>query len=86
MVSEKSLRRWTNAELERVRKVWAVVSSRSVVELRGRICGAVVVKVSSGWICGAMERVRALMGAGAGQRASGRRRRSEVYLGCFWKL
>ena len=42
MVSEKSLRRWTNAELERVRKVWAVVSFWSVVELRERICGASV--------------------------------------------
>lgn len=31
------------------------------------ICGAVVVKVSSGWIRGAVERVRVLMGAGAGQ-------------------
>lgn len=32
----------------------------SVVELRERICGAVVVKVSSGWIRSAIERVRGL--------------------------
>lgn len=31
---------------------------RFVVKLRERICGAVVVKVSSGWIRGAVERVR----------------------------
>lgn len=32
----------------------------SVVELRERICGAVVVKASSGWIRSAIERVRGL--------------------------
>lgn len=48
MVSEKSLRRWTNAELERVRKVWAVVSLWSVVELRERICGASVGEFRAG--------------------------------------
>lgn len=48
MVSEKSLRRWTNAELERVRKVWAVVSFWSVVELRERICGASVGEFRAG--------------------------------------
>lgn len=31
------------------------------------ICGAVEVKVSSGWIRGAVARVRGLMSAGAGQ-------------------
>lgn len=48
MVSEKSLRRWTNAELERVRKVWAVVSFWSVVELWERICGASVGEFRAG--------------------------------------
>lgn len=55
MVSEKSLRRWTNAELERVRKVWAVVSFWSVVELRGadlwRDGGQGFERVDS-WRCG----------------------------------
>lgn len=60
MVSEKSLRRWTNAELERVRKVWAVVSFWSVVELRERICGASVGEFRAGgfWRCGACQGLR----------------------------
>ena len=45
-----------------------------------------VVKVSSGWIRGVVGSVRAQMSAGAVCERAARCRRSDVYLGRFWKL
>ena len=45
-----------------------------------------VVKVSSGWIRGVVGSVRAQMSAGAVCERAARCRRSDVYLGVFWKL
>ena len=75
MVSEKSLRRWTNAELERVRKVWAVVGFWSGLES----CG-------SGFVARRWSRFRAgeavaLWSVSGAERAAGGARLSEVYLG-----
>lgn len=75
MVSEKSLRRWTNAELERVRKVWAVVGFWSGLESYG-----------SGFVARWWSRFRAgeavaLWSVSGAERAAGGARLSEVYLG-----
>lgn len=89
MIAKKSLRRWVNWWLRCVRRSGRARGFWSVVELRKRIYGAVVVKVSSGRIRGAVERVRGLRerqearlagvvipGGGGGSRFHDRRARA----------